>query len=175
MIYAILYILCIIAANLTASTIIELPIIQQFGLGTLFFGPIFTLRDIVHQRKGKIFSYKMIAVAVIVNIFIGILGAFDLRILLASVVAMALSELMDTKVFHEAANNYWYIRVLQSNIISIPLDTILFTIIAFYGIWDITVMIKVIIGNIVIKFVMALVTIAVNYNKIYQKEGNINV
>jgi uncharacterized PurR-regulated membrane protein YhhQ (DUF165 family) len=156
MIYAIIYILLIVLANLTAGTLISVAGLQ-FAVGTIFFGFIFTLRDKIHILKGKHYVYKVIALAVIVNLLFSLLGAFSLTILVASVLAFALSELADTEVFSRLKERTYILRVIGSNAVSIPLDTILFTFIAFGSVWALPLIITVICTDIIVKFITSAV------------------
>lgn len=147
-----MYITLIYLANMTAGVIIATSLGISLALGTLFFGFIFTLRDYIHSVYGKLYAIGVIITAAVVNLVLSLLGAFDIRILIASVIAFLTSELTDTEIYHRASKDKWYLRVLKSNIVSIPIDTVLFTTIAFAGIWDINTMISVIIGDIIVKF-----------------------
>lgn len=151
-IIASIYVTLIYLANMTAGIVITTPLGISLALGTLFFGFIFTLRDYIHSFYGKLFSIGVIIVAALINLILSVLGAFDIRILIASVIAFLTSELTDTEIYHRASKDKWYLRVLKSNIVSIPIDTLLFTLIAFAGIWDNNMLISVIIGDIIVKF-----------------------
>lgn len=150
----ILYIIAILLANLTAGYLITSFGIT-FALGTLFFGVIFTLRDMMHIELGRKKTYLFIGLAVLVSALFSFIGTFDPRILLASISALLLSETLDTEIFHTLRDRSFWIRVLSSNIVSIIIDTVLFTLIAFYGIWSTPVLIAVILGDIIIKFTIS--------------------
>lgn len=57
------------------------------------------------------------------------------RIVLASIVAEVVSELVDTEVYHwfvtRITTSYQWARVLVSNSVSIPIDNLIFTLGAF--------------------------------------------
>jgi uncharacterized integral membrane protein (TIGR00697 family) len=130
-----------LAANTYATTLIELPLFGVVGVGTLFFGATFTLRDWIHQfahdqGRGRKPVYYMIASAAIVNFLVAIVTGgeqFDIRIVLASCAAILIAESADTEIYQRLIKRNWYLRVAASNGVSAPLDSIIFTLLAFYG------------------------------------------
>ena len=58
------------------------------------------------------------------------------RIILASFFAIVLSETADTEIYHRLLQRSWFQRVLGSNLVSIPLDSVLFNVIAFAGVFE---------------------------------------
>jgi hypothetical protein len=81
-----------------------------------------------------------------------------LRIILASFVAIVLAESADTEVYQKLIDRSWLVRVLGSNAVSIPLDTLLFNGIAFWGALPLATIASVMAGDIVIKTVVGAVT-----------------
>lgn len=160
MIYVVLYILAVVAANLTAGIVINL-FIAQFALGTIFFGAIFTLRDLIHNKLGRKYAYIAIALAFLCTLILSFMGSVPFGILIASLVALIISESTDTEIYHKLKNKSWIFRVLASNSVSIPLDTIIFVFIAFYGVWPLALIISVIIGDIVVKFIISSIIMGV--------------
>jgi uncharacterized PurR-regulated membrane protein YhhQ (DUF165 family) len=154
MIAIVLYILAILAANLTAETILTVGFLQ-FALGTLFFGAIFTLRDMIHRRYDRMVVYATILAAMGVNIVAAAAAMMPFRIIVASALALVFSELTDTEVYHALRHRVWIVRVLSSNALSVPLDTILFTLIAFYGVWTNDLIISVVVGDSLVKYAIA--------------------
>ena len=57
------------------------------------------------------------------------------RIFLASFLAIILAETADTEIYHKLRDRSWAVRVLSSNVVSVPLDSITFNVIAFAGIF----------------------------------------
>ncbi|MCS6840473.1 MAG: VUT family protein [Roseiflexus sp.] len=163
MLYIILYILAILAANLTADAILTVGVLQ-FALGTLFFGVIFTLRDLIHRQYNKAVVYATILAAVGVNILAAAASLASARIILASAIALLLSELTDTEVYHALRHRVWVIRVLSSNALSAPLDTMLFTMLAFYGVWSNDLIASVIIGDSLVKYAIAACAVGLGVN-----------
>ncbi len=126
-------------------------------MGTFIYPITFTLRDVVHKVTGKRSAQTLIVTAGVVNLFMAaylawaahvpsdptwglgeqfsaILGPVW-RIVLASILAELVSELLDTEVYHwfvtRVTTRYQWARVLTSNAVSIPIDTLIFTVIAF--------------------------------------------
>lgn len=153
-ILSILYISIVVLANFTANVVITTQYIT-FALGTVFFGFIFTLRDLLHKYVGKRGVIKIIILGTAVNVVAVAFSAFDIRILLASVIAFFISEIIDTEVYQKLLLQPWRTRALFSNFISIPIDTVLFTIIAFSGVWSTSTIFFVVVGDIIIKYVTA--------------------
>lgn len=169
MIFAFLYILSIAIANLLAATFIELPVFGMLAVGTLFFGATFTLRDYIHQY-GRRFVYKTIGVALLVNVLMAAITKTPYRIILASFIAIAIAETTDTEVFQSLRRKSWAMRSLGSNLISIPLDTILFTLIAFYGDLSNSDIMSLVYGDTLTKFAIATILIL-----FYRKSSSIQV
>ena len=146
-----IYIVAVLVANYTATWFFPLPIFGMVSVGTLVFGITFTQRDRVH-RYGRKSVYLMIFIAAlgmgVESLFLGV----PWRIILASLIAIVLSETADTEIYHKLLHRSWIKRVLGSNLVSIPLDSVLFNIIAFAGVFEPGMMVAVIFGEIVVKF-----------------------
>ncbi|MBI2427614.1 MAG: VUT family protein [Ignavibacteriales bacterium] len=157
MINAIIYIAATLAANYTATWFIHFPVFGQVSVATFIFGITFTQRDRVHNKLGRKNVYVMIGVAALLNLAVTILGAVEWRIILASFIAIILAETADTEIYQYYINNTWGLRVLKSNAVSIPLDSLLFNTIAFAGVftqWEIA---SIIFGEIVFKGIVSAV------------------
>ncbi len=126
-------------------------------MGTFVYPATFTLRDMVHKTLGKRNAQTLIIAAAGINLIMaaylawaasvpsdpswGLGGAFSSilgpvwRIVLASIVAEIVSELIDTEVYHwfvtRVTTKYQWARVLVSNTVSIPIDSLVFTVLAF--------------------------------------------
>jgi len=184
---AILYIVSVLLANLTATLFLPFEIAPGTGIlvsvGTLIFGITFTQRDRMHAR-GRPFVYRVIAIAAVLNLLMlvsfsflwggavtrlfaelgwtwlaeasAMLQANGWRVFLASFVAIILAESADTEVFHLHRNRTWLSRVFRSNAVSIPIDSVLFNLIAFAGnvFFPPLVLVKVILGEMVAKFLV---------------------
>lgn len=158
MIFAILYILATLAANYTATWFIHFPIFGQVSLATFIFGITFTARDRVHNSLGRRNVYIMIAVAALLNLLVTVLGGVEWRIVAASLIAIVLAESADTEIYQHFIDNTWGMRVLKSNSVSIPLDSLLFNLIAFAGIFSWMELASIIFGEIVFKAAVSAVT-----------------
>lgn len=152
-----------VAAQMMAD-IASLKIITIFGWavdgGTLVYPFTFTLRDMVHKLAGKRVARALILTAAAVNVVMA--GLFWLvsewggdpsvgeqlafgevlgpvwRIVLASIVAEVVSELIDTEAYQRWVDVFgarWqWGRVLVSNSIALPVDSAIFVAIAFVGV-----------------------------------------
>jgi uncharacterized PurR-regulated membrane protein YhhQ (DUF165 family) len=135
----------------------DMAIAPQNGLivvGTVVFGITFTQRDRVH-RAGRAWVYLMLIVTTILAAFQSWLLDVSWRIILASTLAILLSELIDTEVFHRLRERKWFVRVVASNAVSIPIDTLIFNLVAFGGVLSAGLIVAIMIGDIIVKAVVA--------------------
>ena len=177
-----------IAAQMLAD-IASLRIISIAGFavdaGTLVYPFTFTLRDLVHKIAGKSAARTLIFAAALINLamaglfwLVSVLPA-DLatgpqttfgdvlapvwRIVLASIVAEVLSELVDTEVYQRWVDRFQHRlqwgRVLVSNAVAVPVDSALFVSIAFLGVLPSNVVWEVFWLNVVIKVLVTLISI----------------
>ncbi len=146
-----LYIAAVLAANYTATWFIPLPLFGMLSVGTLIFGITFTQRDRVH-RYGRKAVYAMILAAAVGMLLESLLLGVEWRIITASFIAIVLSETADTEIYHRLLQRSWLQRVLGSNLISIPLDSVLFNLIAFAGVFAPAMLAAIMFGEIVTKF-----------------------
>ena len=148
---AIIYIVAVLVANLTATWFIPLPIFGQVAVGTIVFGFTFTQRDRMHV-KGRKFVYGVIAITTALAALLAVVGQVPTRIIVASVVAILISETADTEVYQRLLAKSWWRRVLTSNAVSIPLDSVFFNLVAFLGVFEPLFLVSIIFGEIVTKF-----------------------
>ena len=170
------------------SNISSLRIIKVLGIsmdaGTLLYPLTFTLRDLIHKKSDKKTALHIVYIGVVMNLLMFIVffivsklpadmlvgeqkefgqvlvGSW--RIVLASIVAMFISEVVDSEIYQWYAykfKKYQFMRVLTSNFISVPLDSIVVTLIAFYGVMPNSVLISITLVNIAIKYIITLVTV----------------
>lgn len=132
MIAALIYIVALLTANATADLFIHLPV-GMMSVGTLCIVVLFPARDVLH-RRGRHMVYSVITVALIVSIIQSIWLGVTARIIAASFAAILISESVDTELFAAFHRHSWLTRAVTSNLVSIPLDTVLFSYIAFGGI-----------------------------------------
>lgn len=158
MFFAIIYILATLAANYTATWFIHFPFFGQVSVATFIFGVTFTARDRVHSKLGRTNVYIMIAIAAALNLAVTVFGGVEWRIVAASLIAIVLAETADTEIYQHFINNTWGMRVLKSNSVSIPLDSLLFNVIAFAGVFSTIELASIIFGEIVFKGLVSAVT-----------------
>lgn len=143
------------------SQITSLKIGTVFGravdMGTFIYPITFTLRDVIHKAAGRQAARIVILTSAGVNLFLALylswvssyrtdpsyaLGAEYSavlgplwRIVIASLLAMVVSELIDTEVYHwwvtKITTRYQWLRVLVSNAVSVPVDNLIFALGAF--------------------------------------------
>lgn len=169
-----------VAAQMLAD-ITSLKIIAFAGFsmdaGTLIYPVTFTLRDLVHKVAGKRGARVLIVAAAVINLTMS--GLFWLvsrfpydpaagpqpdwngvlspvwRIVLASIVAEVLAELIDTEVYHlwvtRVTTRFQWLRVLTSNAVSVPLDSLIFVWAAFGGVFSASVVWSIFWANVLLK------------------------
>ncbi|MCY3832868.1 MAG: queuosine precursor transporter [Chloroflexi bacterium] len=177
-----------VAAQMVAD-ISSLRDVALFGFSVSAFSiayPLtFTLRDMAHKLAGPQVARTLIiaaaAVYLIVQAFFALIAGLppevtpeesaalgqlltpEWRFLLAAVVASVLSQLVDTEVYTRWVNRFggehqWG-RVLVSNLIGIPLDRILFLLIAFLGARTGDELVAAFIGTSIVRLVFGIISI----------------
>jgi uncharacterized PurR-regulated membrane protein YhhQ (DUF165 family) len=151
------YVVCTLLATYTFDSFLPLPGYGLISVGTLFFGITFTQRDRVHGY-GRKAVYVMIAGAATANVLMALSLGVPLRYVAVGFLAILLSETADTEVYHRHLHRSWLGRVARSNAVSVPVDTIVFTVLAFAGKPFATLpwMIEVIVTDIALKFAVGL-------------------
>lgn len=153
--------------------------------GTFIYPLTFTLRDMVHKVGGIKIARILILTAAGVNLFMALFFRFvallppdlavgpqtefgDLlspvwRIVMASIVAEVVAELIDTEGYRfwveKVTRRYQWARVLFSNALSIPVDSFLFSFLAFWGSMAPSVVISIFASNMIIKGLTTLISI----------------
>lgn len=175
------------------SDITSLRIISLFGwsmdAGTLIYPITFTLRDLVHKVAGLKVARLLIFLAAGINLFmaglfwlvsvlppdlsVGSQAEFGLvlspvfRITLASILAEVVAELIDGQVYEiwvkRFKQRFQWGRVLASNLISVPVDSFLFVIVAFYGVLPFAVILSIFTANVFLKLVVACLSMPAIY------------
>lgn len=128
-------------------------------VGTFVYPFTFTLRDLVHKLLGRTAARAVIIAAAVINLVMAGLFAFAAwlppdpawtlqrefaavltpvwRIVIASIVAEVVAELVDTESYHlwvtRITRRFQWARVLVSNSVSVPLDSLIFCWGAFGG------------------------------------------
>lgn len=168
---AALYTVAVAVSNLLIPIFIDLGPLGMLSAGTLTFGLTFTLRDIAHQTSaraglGRTPIFLMIAMAAVVNVIVAAIIGTPSRFLIASFGAILLSEGVDTEIYHRLRQRSWLMRVFSSNAVSVPLDSITFTVVAFAGEpgYDATMMLQIIQADLLFKFgIGALIALGKNW------------
>jgi uncharacterized integral membrane protein (TIGR00697 family) len=196
---AVIVVAAYIAAQMLAD-IASLKIGVVAGLavdmGTFIYPITFTLRDMVHKLLGKRNAQTLILTAAGVNLFMALylmwsasvesdpawgLGAeFSAilapvwRIVMASILAEVVSELIDTEIYHlfvtRITRRFQWLRVLTSNTVSVPVDNAIFAVGAFAPItmlgigglpWD--VVWQIFLFNLIVKYGITLISLPLIY------------
>jgi len=178
------YLLCQIIADVTA-----LKMVDMFGIyvpaAVFIYALTFTLRDVVHKQLGKQTAVFMVLTAGVVNVlmaayfmftvwlkpapFWGNQEAYNLilgvvpRIVGASILAEMISELIDTEIYHRIKHLAPWKRVLGSNAVSLPIDSLIFVSVAFAGTMPLSALIAVMLGQILLKAVITVISIPLIY------------
>ena len=155
MIYATLYVLVVVAANYTAMWFVPLPVFGAVSVGTILFGATFTLRDYMHA-SGRGVVYGAIAMAVVLSTALSVWFEVEWRIVVASAIAIVISEAADTEIYQALRLRSWWMRVSSSNAVSVPLDTLLFNGLAFWGVLSPSFWLSVVIGETIVKYLVGL-------------------
>ena len=153
------YVMCQAVADVAATKLVHIGS-MVIPAGTFVFTITFTLRDLIHKRLGKQWARTVIIAAGIFNLFMaGYLALmtylpappffalgdswnaiFSLvpAITLGSITAEVVSELLDTEVYHwwktrieTRLHSPQWARVLVSNAIPLPVDSVVFAFTAF--------------------------------------------
>jgi queuosine precursor transporter len=130
---------------------------RAVDMGTFIYPITFTLRDVVHKALGKRAARTLVLTAAGVNVFMALYlqwaarapsdASFALgpefsavlaplwRITFASILAEVASELADTEVYHwfvtKVTAGHQWARVAVSNAVSVPIDNVIFVVVAF--------------------------------------------
>jgi uncharacterized integral membrane protein (TIGR00697 family) len=157
--------------------------------GTFIYPITFTIRDLVHKQLGKAAARTVIILAAVINLFMVVF--FDIaarlpqdpswgrgeefatilgpvwRIVIASIVAEVVSELIDTEAYHlwvsRITRRYQWARVLFSNAVSIPIDSLIFCWGAFGFALPAAVVWSIFLANIIIKGLVTVVSLPAIY------------
>ena len=151
-----------IAAQMLSDVLsLKIALVASFSIdvGTVIYPFTFTLRDLVHKLLGRAAARTVIVAAAVINLLMAGLFVFAVwlppdptwplqrefaavltpvwRIVVASIVAEIASEFADTEVYHlwvtRVTRRYQWARVMASNIVSVPLDSLIFCWGAFGG------------------------------------------
>jgi uncharacterized PurR-regulated membrane protein YhhQ (DUF165 family) len=158
------YVAIVAVSNLLVDKFIDLGAFGLLSAGTITFGITFTIRDLAHQASvraglGRRPVFLMIGIAALVNVAVAMATNTPARFLVASFLAILISEGIDTEIYHRLRSRSWLVRVLSSNAVSVPLDSSIFTIVAFFGVegYDAITMLQIVQADLVFKFLVGTV------------------
>ena len=189
---AVIIIAVYIAAQLL-SDIGSLKIARIAGFsidaGTFIYPLTFTIRDLVHKQLGKKAARTVIFLAAGINLFMAAFFQFAAwlpqdtawglgrefasilgpvwRIVIASITAEVIAELIDTEVYHfwvtRITRRYQWARVLTSNAVSIPVDSLIFCWLAFGFTLPHSVVWSIFLANIIVKGLVTVISLPAIY------------
>jgi len=178
-----LYLFFSLAGNIAATKVTYFGgMVMDAGF---IYSLTFTWRDLIHKQLGQKAAITTIWLSAAVNLLAALyfqlvvllpaqtdwansggqiawefLFSLQMRIVLASILTALIAELIDTKVYHlwtRGGREKWpqWTRVFASNSVSIPVDSLLFPIIAFAGVLGAEGLQQMVLTNLIVK---ALVT-----------------
>ncbi len=177
-----------VAAQMLSDVLsLKIALVAGFSIdvGTFVYPFTFTLRDLVHKLLGRAAARVDIVAAAVINLLMAGLFAFAAwlppdstwelqrefaavltpvwRIVIASIVAEIVSEFADTEIYHlwvtRVTRRYQWARVLVSNSISVPLDSLIFCWGAFGGQLPITTVLSIFWANVIVKGAVTLMSL----------------
>lgn len=181
-----------IGAQLIAD-VAAAKIFMLFGLampaGTFIYAVTFTLRDLLHKKLGVTAARTCIVLAGIVNVLMALYFVLTValppapfwpnqeaysmviglvpRIVIASILAEVLSELVDTELYQlwtsKVTKRFQWSRVVFSNAVAVPVDSLLFGFLAFLGAIPVMGILSMAWGQTVFKWVVGLVSMPTIY------------
>lgn len=188
-----------IAAQLLSDIAsLKISLIAGFSMdaGTLIYPLTFTIRDLIHKRLGKSTARTVIILAAGINLFMALFFQFAAwlpqdpawglgnefaailgpvwRIVIASIIAEIVSELLDTEIYHlwqsRITKKYQWLRVLSSNAVSIPVDSLIFCWGAFGFVLPHDVVWSIFFANVLVKGAVTILSLPSIY---MVKEGHV--
>ena len=157
--------------------------------GTFIYPLTFTIRDLVHKQLGKAAARTIIVLAAVINLFMVVFFQFAVwlpqdpswglgkefetilgpvwRIVIASIIAEVVSELIDTEVYHlwvtRITRKFQWARVLASNAVSTPIDSLIFCWGAFGLPLPSSTVWSIFLANVIIKGLVTVVSLPAIY------------
>ena len=157
--------------------------------GTFVYPLTFTIRDLVHKQLGKTVARTVIILAAGINLFMAAFFQFAAwlpqdaawglgrefasilgpvwRIVMASIAAEVIAELIDTEVYHfwvtRITRRYQWVRVLASNAVSVPTDSLIFCWLAFVFTLPHSVIWSIFWANIIVKGLVTVISLPAIY------------
>ena len=170
---SIIFALLIITANYT----VQFSINEWLTYGALIFPFTFLLTDILSEKYSQEEVLKVVKLGIIIAVIPTVMVS-DWRIAFASILTFFIVQQMDVKIFHyfkQKFTSLWWLRNNASTMISSFFDTVLFFTLAFAFIMPADVIIKLIIGDYLIKLTLALLDtpifylVAIKFKQVTQK------
>ena len=178
------YITFQLVADVAAVKIIDIAGITM-PAGTFVFALTFTWRDMLQKRLGKEWARASIIMAAACNVFLALYFVFAIRlrpavfwsgqdafaatlgivwrIAAASIVAEVVSQWIDTEMYSILAprtRGFWqFLRVIGSNAVSLPVDSLIFGFGAFAGTMPIIAILGIAWGQIIFKGLVTVISI----------------
>lgn len=172
-------------ASLKIGIVVNLAV----DMGTFIYPVTFTLRDVVHKLLGKTNARLLVLTAGVINLLMaayllwisgvpgdpewGLNEQFSAvlapmwRIVIASIIAEVVSELVDTEMYHwfvtRITRRFQWARVVVSNSVSVPIDNALFAVGAFGWALPWSVVVDIFLFNLMVKYVITVVSIPLIY------------
>lgn len=168
-----------IIANIESVKLITLFGIET-SLGNILYGSTFLATDIINVKYGEKEAKKTILVGfismMIMTLFMTLcllyspsindfsqeslktIFTVNIRVSIASIIAFSISQLLDARLFqmlHKKYNKLW-LSNNASTMISQIVDTIIFSIITYYGLVSNNSLIQIIMSMYLFKFIIAL-------------------
>lgn len=159
--YAIIFSILIIVANYS----VQFPINEWLTYGAIMFPFTFLITDILSEKYTKEEVLSVVKLGIIIAIIPTILIS-DWRIAFASIISFYLVQQFDVRFFHYLKRKYekqWWLRNNLSTMVSQFFDTSIFFILAFSFIMPFETIIKLIIGDYIIKLIFALLDTPIFY------------
>lgn len=180
------YAIFAVASDIFANKMLSIGSLTLAG-GVILIPFSFTIRDLMHKMIGFENSKKVVWATAVINLVIALLlvgldylpaaipgvqenwhalMGSSWRVIIASFVAQLAADMIDTYVFEyvgrKFGNKAW-LRVILSNLCSTPVDTVFFSLIAFWGVLPDAIVISSIISMVIVKFVLSIVITPIVY------------
>jgi len=145
--WGLLYLLSILLGN---AFVIWFGIITVAGLsfpaGVVWIGLTFSFRDFVQRYWGDWATWGWMIAVSLITLF------FNLDVALASTAAFFVSESLDWLLFRVLKRSFLS-RVVWSNLVSCPVDSLIFVLLVFGPVWP------AILGQAIIKYISGLMVL----------------
>lgn len=159
--YSILFSIIIVVANYT----VQFPINEWLTYGAIMFPFSFLFVDILSERYSKDEVLKVIKYGVLIAAIPTIIIA-DWRIAFASLSCLIVSQYINVRIFmffKQRFTNLWWLRSGGSTLIAQFFDTFIFYMLAFAFVLPFETIIKLVIGDYLIKITIALLDTPIFY------------